>query len=92
MMAKKISLTIRATNGTPWETQDFGTNQHVRHVRDAAVRHFVKAEVMADGDYLLARVEGGQARELPDAQTLEDAGVTEGDVLVLMVRGPQVDG
>jgi hypothetical protein len=47
---------------------------------------------MADGDYLLALIVDGQARELVDAQTLAEAGVTEGAVLALMVRGPQVDG
>jgi hypothetical protein len=91
-MAKKLDLTIRATNGTPWTTDDFGANQRVDHVRRAAIRHFVKDDVMADGDYLLALVIDGQARDLIDAQTLAEVGVTDGAMLALMVRGPQVDG
>jgi hypothetical protein len=91
-MSKKLNLTIRATNGSPWMTDDFGTNQQVDHVRRAAIRHFVHDGVMTDGDYLLALIVDGQARELADVQTLEEAGVTEGAVLALMVRGPQVDG
>jgi hypothetical protein len=91
-MSKKLHLTIRATNGTPWMTDDFGANQHVDHVRRTATRHFVKDGVMADGEYLLALAVEGQARELIDAQTLSEAGVTDGAVLALMVRGPQVDG
>jgi ribosomal protein S1 len=90
-MAERIHVTIRATNGTPWETE-FNTHQNVGHVRDAAVKHFVKEGVMQDGDYLLALVDEGEARELPDSQTLAEAEVTDAAVLVLMVRGPQVDG
>jgi hypothetical protein len=91
-MSKKLPLTIRATNGTPWVTDDFGANQRVDHVRQAATRHFVKDGVMADGDYLLALIVDGQAQELIDAQTLAEAEVTDSAVLALMVRGPQVDG
>jgi hypothetical protein len=90
--SKKLDLTIRATNGTPWETDRFGPNQRVGHVRDVAVRHFVTEQVMAAGDYLLARTTDGQAQELADSAQLDEAGVVDGDVLVLLVRGPQVDG
>lgn len=88
----KLDVTIRATNGAPWVTDQFGPNQRVDHVRDAAVRHFVKAGAMTDGDYVLARVVEGQAQPLPDSSKLADVGVQDGDVLALMVRGPQVDG
>jgi hypothetical protein len=37
IMSKKLNLTIRATNGTPWVTDDFGTNQQVDHVLPAGL-------------------------------------------------------
>lgn len=92
MASKKIELTIRATNGTPWETDDFGTNQRVDHVRRKAIEHFVGVKVMADGDYALALVHDTTADPLIDSHTLEEAGVAGRAVLALMVRGPQVDG
>jgi hypothetical protein len=91
-MSNKLDLIIKATNGAPWPTDQFGPHQRVDHVRDAAVKHFIKEGVMSDGDYVLARVVEGQASPLADSSKLEDAGVVAGDVLVLMVRGPQVDG
>ena len=92
MPNKKIDLTIRATNGTPWDTDDFGTNQRVDHVRRKAIDHFVDLQLMQAGDYALALVRDNNAEPLIDAQSLEAAGVTAGAVLALMVRGPQVDG
>lgn len=92
MSTKKIDLTIRATNGTPWVTDDFGTNQRVDHVRRKAIDHFVEINVMQHGDYALALVHDNSADTLIDSVSLEDAGVTDGAVLALMVRGPQVDG
>lgn len=88
----KTSLSIRATNGAVWETDDFNLNQKVAHVLKKAVDYFVKEGVMQEGDYLLALVSEGRATELPDTQSLEEAGVTEGSTLAILVRGPQVDG
>jgi hypothetical protein len=88
----KVVLTIRATNGTTWETDDFGLNQKVDHVRKAAIKHFVSQNVMEEGDYALAVVRDGQAFELADSAKLEDGGVAEGSILALIVRGVQVDG
>lgn len=92
MANKKIDLTIRATNGTPWDTDDFGTNQRVDHVRRKAIDHFVDSNVMQPGDYALAIVRENNADPLIHSQSLEEAGVIDGAVLALMVRGPQVDG
>jgi hypothetical protein len=89
---EKIPLTIRATNGAAWETSNFGENDKVDVVRKAGLRHFVDAGVMTAGDYLLALVSDGHATELADSSSLEDAGVEEGAILALLVRGPQVDG
>jgi hypothetical protein len=88
----KTSLSIRATNGAVWATDDFNLHQKVGHVLKKAVAHFVKTKVMSDGDYLLALVSEGRATELPDTQSLEEAGVTDGATLAILVRGPQVDG
>lgn len=92
MANKKINLTIRATNGTLWDTDAFGTNQRVDHVRRKAIDHFVDLKVMQPGDYALALVQDNTADPLIDSSTLEDGRVTDGAILALMVRGPQVDG
>jgi hypothetical protein len=91
-MEHKLHLSIRATNGASWDTDQFGSNQRVDHVRRAAERHFIEAGEMAAGDYVLALVSDGTTHDLVDAEKLEDAAVTDGSVLVLKVRGPQVDG
>ena len=43
----KIPLTVRATNGAPWETSDFGENDKVDVVRRKATRHFIDAARLA---------------------------------------------
>lgn len=91
-MSQKVPLTIRATNGATWETDEFGLNQGVDHVRKAATRHFVEAGEMSEGDYVLALAQGGTLTDLPDADKLGEAGVTAGAILALLPRGAQVDG
>jgi hypothetical protein len=91
-MSQKAPLTIRATNGATWETDEFGLNQRVDHVRKAATRHFVEAGEMSEGDYVLALAQGGTLTDLPDADKLGEAGVTAGAILALLPRGAQVDG
>jgi hypothetical protein len=91
-MKDRIKLTIRATNGASWETSHFSDDDRVDHVRKLAVEHFVREHVMVPGDYLVAVIEGGQARELPDSQSLEEVGVAASAVLALIARGPQTDG
>lgn len=91
-MDKKLTLSIRATNGADWETDHFGGNQKVDVVRKAAERHFIEAGQMSAGDYVLALAAGGTTTDLPDAAKLSDVGAVSGSVLVLKARGPQVDG
>ena len=91
-MSQKVPLTIRATNGATWETDQFGLNQKVDHVKKTAIRHFVDAGEMSDGGYVLALVQGGTLIDLADADKLDEAGVAAGAVLALVPRGPQVDG
>lgn len=92
MSDQKMELTVRATNGTPWETDDFNVHQKVDHVRRKAIQHFVSDHVMTDGDYALALVKDNVATPLIDSNSLEEVGVAAGAVLALIVRGPQVDG
>ena len=88
----ELSLSIRATNGAMWKTDEFRSNEKVAQVLKIAVEHFVKEGVMSKGDYLLALVTNGQAKDLPDSQTLAHAGVSNGSSLAILARGPQVDG
>jgi hypothetical protein len=91
-MSQKVPLTIRATNGATWETDQFGLNQKVDHVMKMAVRHFVETGQMTDDDYVFALVQGGRLTDLADADKLDEAGVTAGAVLALVPRRAQVDG
>lgn len=90
---KSLELTIRATNGEPWPTDEFRTNTKVSHVVEKALAHFVDLGVMAAGDYRLALVVDGVAQPpLPDDDQLGDADVPDHATLVLVPRKPQVDG
>jgi hypothetical protein len=91
-MAHKLNLNIKATNGAQWETDEFGSNQKVDHVRKVSEKHFEQAGEMSPGDYLLGLVIDGTIQDLIDSEKLEDAGVGDGSVLVLKPRGGQVDG
>jgi hypothetical protein len=88
----QLSLSIRATNGAVWKTREFRSDEKVGHVLKIAVEHFVKEGAMSKGDYLLALVIGGQAKDLIDSQTLAEAGVVNESTLAILPRGPQVDG
>ncbi len=91
-ISHELSLSIRATNGAIWNTDEFRSNQRVGHVLKIAVEHFVKEGAMSKGDYVLALVTQGQAKDLRDSQTLAEAGVISGSTLAILACGPQVDG
>jgi type VII secretion system (Wss) protein YukD len=57
-----------------------------------AVKHFVAKGELTEGDYALTLPRTGGEAELDPTATLHDAGVVDGDVLVLVNRKPQVDG
>jgi len=38
---KRLDLTIQATNGATWPTDEFKPNTKVKHVIDKAVEHFI---------------------------------------------------
>lgn len=64
----------------------------VAEVTSKAVKHFVAEEELSAGDYALTLPRTGGEAELDPTATLQDAGVVEDDVLVLVSRKPQVDG
>jgi hypothetical protein len=86
-----ITVTVRTAAGTP-HPFEVRTNERVDKLVRAAVRYFVGAGQLAAGEYGLALIRDGRAEDLADAARLDDYGVVEGDVLVLIAKAPQVDG
>ena len=66
--------------------------QRVETVTTRAVAYFVKHGELAEGKYVLAVMRDGTPVDMTASARLEDYGVREGDVLVLIVGEPQVDG
>lgn len=88
-----LDLTIRATNGSPWETHEFKTDDTVEELIDKAVKHFVHKKVMQPGDYDLVLVVDGVAQPpLDPAEVIANTGVRDHSVLSLTPHEPQVDG
>ena len=67
-------------------------DEKVAELTARAVKHFVAKGELAAGDYALTLPRTGGEAELDPTATLRDAGVVEGDVLVLVNRKPQTDG
>jgi len=88
-----LDLTIRASNGSPWETDQFREPDTVEEVIDKALKHFIKNHVMQAGDYDLVVIVDGHARPpLHPTDRLADVGVHDCSVVALVTREPQVDG
>jgi hypothetical protein len=87
----RIEVVIRTPAGAEHR---FEVHRHDRvdKTTRSAVAYFVAAGQLADGDYGLALLRGGQATELTDSGRLEDYGIDRDEVLALFARGPQVDG
>jgi hypothetical protein len=66
--------------------------QRVETVTARAVAYFVKHGELAEGKYVLAVMRNGTPEDMTASARLEDYGIREGDVLVLIVGEPQVDG
>ena len=66
--------------------------QRVETVTTRAVAYFVKHGELAEGKYVLAVMRDGTPEDMTALARLEDYGIREGDVLVLIVGEPQVDG
>jgi hypothetical protein len=86
-----ITVTVRTPAGTP-QPFEVRTNERVDKLVRNAVRYFVQAGQLAAGEYGLALIRDGRAEDLADAARLDDYGVVEGDVVVLIAKAPQVDG
>ena len=67
-------------------------DQRVETVITRAVAYFVKHGELAEGKYVLAVMRHGAPVDMTASARLEDYGLREGDVLVLIVGEPQVDG
>jgi hypothetical protein len=84
---KRLNLTICATNGAVWATDDFRASTKVKHLIEKAVDHFAALGVMSAGDYCLALVIYGFANPpLDDDGKLEDTQVKDGALLTLVPR------
>ena len=66
--------------------------QRVETVTTRAVAYFVKHGELAEGKYVLAVMRDGTPEDMTGSARLEDYGIREGDLLVLIVGEPQVDG
>jgi hypothetical protein len=66
--------------------------QRVETVTTRAVAYFVKHGELATGKYVLAVMRDGTPEDMTASARLEDYDVRKGDVLVLIVSEPQVDG
>ncbi len=67
-------------------------DQRVETVTTRAVAYFVAHGELAQGKYVLAVMRDGMPEDMTASARLEDYGVLEGDVLVLITGEPQVDG
>ena len=67
-------------------------DQRVETVATRAVAYFEKHGELAEGKYVLAVMRDGAPVDMTASARLEDYHVREGDVLVLIVGEPQVDG
>ena len=86
-----FAVTIRTPAGHEHRFRVEGL-QRVAAVTDRAVAYFVAHQELAAGKYTLALLRDGQLEDLTATARLEDYGIHEGDVLVLIVGEPQVDG
>lgn len=64
----------------------------VAELTTTTVKHFVAKGELTPGDYALTLPRTGGEAELDSTATLRNAGVVEGDVLVLISHKPHVDG
>ena len=86
-----IAVTIRTPAGINHQFR-VNVEERVAAVVMTAVVYFTSRNELAQGTYGLALLRGNPATEMNDAGRLEDYGVHEDVVLVLIAKGPQVDG
>ncbi len=88
---RAFTVTIKTPAGHEHRFRVSGAQQ-VETVTQRAVDYFVAHGELASGRYMLALLRGGRAEDLTASARLEDYGVHEDDLLVLIVGEPQVDG
>lgn len=88
---RAFTVTIRTPAGHEHVFRVNGA-QRVESVTQRAVAYFVAYGELGDGRYILALLRGSQPEDLTASARLEDYGIREGDLLVLIVGEPQVDG
>ncbi len=86
-----IAVTIRTPAGINHQFH-MNVEERVATVAKTAERYFTSHNELAPGAYGMVLLRGDQATEMNDAGRLEDYGVREGGILVLVAKGPQVDG
>lgn len=89
MNKNQISVTVKSQSGGIWPDAEFNLHQKVRHVLDLAIDRFHLASGLP---YEVLLVQDGNQRSLPLDESLEDAVVRSGDLLLVRTIGRTVDG
>ncbi len=89
MNKNRLSLVVKSQAGGTWPDADFNLHQKVRHVLDAALDKF---HLDARLTYEVLLVRGAEQRSLQPDESLVDAGVRDGDLLLVRTVGRTVDG
>jgi hypothetical protein len=88
---RSFVVTIKSPAGHEHRFRVSG-EQRVETVTTRVVAYFVKHGELAEGKYVLAVMRDGTPEDMTASARLKDYGIREGDVLVLIVGEPQVDG
>lgn len=89
MNKNHLSLVVKSQAGGTWPDADFNLHQKVRHVLGAALDKF---NLESHLTYEVLLVRGTEQRSLPLDESLEGAGVRDGDLLLVRTVGRTVDG
>ncbi len=87
--AFEVTIKTSAGHGHRFRVSE---EQRVETVTRRAVAYFVKHGELAEGKYVLAVMRDGTPEDMTASARLKDYDIYEGDVLVLIVAEPQVDG
>ncbi len=89
MNKNQLSLVLKSQSGGTWSDADFNLHQKVRHVLGVALDKF---HLDSHLTYEVLLVRGAEQRSLPLDESLEGAGVRDGDLLLVRTVGRTVDG
>lgn len=85
----QITVMIKSQSGGTWPDAMFNLHQLVQHVLDKAMETF---HLDARQSYEVLLVQGAIQRSLQLGESLADAGVRDGDLLLIRTIGRTVDG